>query len=59
MRTHDSERGLGFKYDKSRSRLKSRSMLKSRSKSPGTLNPPALMLTYRGHSSCLRFYTDF
>ena len=48
MRTHESERGLEFKYDKSHS------MLKSRSKSLRTLNLPALMLTYRGHSSCFK-----
>ena len=51
MRARDSDKGLLFKYDKSRS------VLRSPRKSPRTLNPYAVMLTYRGHSSFLRFYT--
>ena len=51
MRARDSDEGLGFKYDKSRS------ILRSPSQQPRTLDPYAVMLTYRGHSSFLGFYT--
>ena len=53
MQARDSDKGLGFKYDKSRS------ILRSPSQQPRTLDPHAFMLTFRGYSSCLRFYTDF